>query len=357
MTIKNRIKQIFSARIKLSQKTFFVQQLGIMLKAGISLSVALKTLAEQTSSKKFREILIDLQKMVEKGDLLSKGLSRHQRAFGDFFINMVAAGEASGKLEEVLKQLFIQMKKDSEILAKVRGAMIYPAIVITMMFGIGILMAIYVIPSMSSVFKQLNVKLPLPTRILIIISDFLLVYGLYVGIGAIILIFFFIQTIRRPAGKKAFHILLLKTPIIGTIIKKINLARFCRTLSSLLKTDIPIVQSFEIIAKVLGNVCYKNAMLDAKEQIKKGVTIEKSLRPYVSLFPPVVLQMISVGEQTGAVDEILEESAIFYEEDVRQTMTDLPSILEPLLMVVLGIAVGGMAIAIIMPMYSLSQAI
>lgn len=328
-----------------------------MIKTGISLAVALKTLAEQTSSKSFRSILIDLQQQVEKGNLLSKGLEKYERVFGELFINMVRAGEASGKLEEVLKQLFVQMKKDHDIIAKVRGAMTYPAVVVVMMLAIGTLMMIYVVPSITGVFKELNAELPLPTRILITVSDFVVSEGLFLAIGIIaglaLLIFFH----RTPRGKRFFHGLILHLPIAGGIIKKINLARFCRALSSLLKTDIPIVQSFEITAKILGNIYYREALTEAKEKIKKGVSISASLGTHQQFFPPVVLQMISVGEETGTLDDILEESATFYEDEVSQIMNELPKLIEPVLMIILGIAVGGMAVAVIMPMYSLSEAI
>ena len=355
---KKITKAIFKPRrAPLTQKIFFVQQLGVMLKAGISLSIALKTLAAQTTSKNFKIILLDLQEGVEKGNLLSKGLEKYQKIFGELFINMIRAGEASGKLEDVLRQLFIQMKKDHDIISKVKGAMIYPLIVVGMMVVIAIVVLIYVIPTMSGIFTEMDIKLPLPTRVLIGVSGFAVKYGFYLFIAAVILIVVGQRMISQPQGKKKFHQLLLKLPIMGGIIKKINLARFCRSLSSLLKTDIPIVQSFEIVARILGNVIYKNALTEAKEKIKKGITIEESLRPYSKIFPPVVLQMISVGEETGSLDNILEESAVFYEEDVAQTMENLPSIMEPVLMIILGIGVGGMAVAVIMPMYSLSQAI
>ena len=344
-------------KIKLSQKIFFVQQLSVMVRTGISMSVALKTLAEQTSAKNFRAILTDLQQQVEKGNLLSKGLERYERTFGELFINMIRAGEASGKLEEVLKQLFVQMKKDHDIIAKVRGAMIYPMVVVVMMVAIGILIMIYVVPSILSVFKELDVELPLATRVMIAISDFVLAYGLYLVVATITLGIGLVMLIRSPQGKVGFHQLLLRLPVAGAIIKKINLARFCRTLSSLLKTDIPIVSSFEITARILGNELYRRTLLEAKEKIKKGVGIHQALGVHPRLYPPVVLQMISVGEETGALDDILEESAIFYEDEVAQTMSELPSLIEPLLMVILGVGVAAMAVAVLMPLYSLSEAI
>ncbi|OGY50351.1 MAG: hypothetical protein A3J59_01120 [Candidatus Buchananbacteria bacterium RIFCSPHIGHO2_02_FULL_56_16] len=362
MGISDQLKQATAwlngrQRVKLTQKIFFVQQLGVMIRTGISMTVALKTLAEQTSAKNFRAILTDLEQQVEKGNLLSKGLERYERTFGELFINMVRAGEASGKLEEVLKQLFVQMKKDHDIIAKVRGAMIYPLIVVVMMVAIGIMMMIYVVPSILSVFKELDVELPLATRIMIAVSDFVIAYGLYLVVAAIALGIGLVMLIRSPQGKVHFHQLLLRLPVAGAIIKKINLARFCRTLSSLLKTDIPIVSSFEITARILGNELYRRTLIEAKEKIKKGVGIHQALSTHQRFFPPVVLQMISVGEETGALDDILEESAIFYEDEVAQTMSDLPSLIEPILMVVLGIGVAAMAVAVLMPLYSLSEAI
>ena len=343
--------------VSLSQKIFFVQQLGIMVRTGISLAVALKTLAEQTSSKKFRRALLDIQAEVEKGNLLSRGLEKYPKIFSNLFINMVKAGETSGKLEDVLKQLYVQMKKDHDIIAKVRGAMIYPAIVITMMIIIGIVMMIYVIPNITGIFKELNVTLPLTTRILIAVSDFSLNHGLWLALGIIILIIAFGIILRSKSGRYYFHLILLHLPVVGKIIKKINIARFCRTMSSLLKTDIPIIQSFEITARILGNVLYREVLAEAKEKVKKGVSINGALLPHPQFFPPVVLQMIAVGEETGSLDEILEESAIFYEDDVAQTMTNLPTILEPVLVVILGIGVGGMAVAVISPLYALSEAL
>ena len=271
-------------KINLAQRIFFVQQLGVMIKAGISLSVALKTLANQTSSKTFKIVLIDLQQGVDKGNLLSKGLEKYQKMFGELFINMVKAGEASGKLEDVLKQLFVQMKKDHETISKVKGAMIYPAIVIVMMIGIGILVLVYVIPTMSGIFTEMQIELPLATRVLLGSSAFVLSYGIYLIIGFAILGVAINRVIATPKGRYTFHKLLLKLPVVGGIIRKINLARFARSMSSLLKTDIPIVQSFEITSRILGNVLYKEALMQSKEKIKKGISIQESLNPYINLF-------------------------------------------------------------------------
>ncbi|KKQ57563.1 MAG: Type II secretion system F domain protein [Parcubacteria group bacterium GW2011_GWA2_38_13] len=343
------------SRISVKDKIFFVQQVGIMVQTGISLGIALKTLAEQTVNKKFKAILADLQATVERGNLLSEGLEEHKIVFGELFVNMVRAGESSGKLEEVFKQLFVQMKKDHDIISKVKSAMIYPAVVVTAMVGVAIMVIIYVVPNLTAIFKEMGGTLPLATRVLIAISEFTLAYGIFILIAVVVAIILLRKLILTPKSRFIVHTMILKTPIAGNIIKKINLARFCRTLSSLLKTDIAIVKSFEITSNILGNELYKRALLEGKEKIKKGKNVHDSLEAYSTLFPPVIMQMIAVGEETGAIDTILEQSAVFFEDEVDQIMKNLPAIIEPVLMLILGVGVGAMAVAIIMPMYSLAE--
>jgi len=217
-------------------------------------------------------------------------------------------------------------------------------------------MFIFVIPQITSIFKELETDLPLPTQIMIAISDFVVNNGLLVALGSIVLIGGFIQFIRSKKGKVIWHKILLKLPIIAPILKKINLARFARTTSSLLKTDIPITENFSITAKVLGNSEYKATLNQASEQLVKGVNINQTLKVRADLFPPMVTQMISVGEETGSLDTILMQLAQFYEEEVDQTMDTLTSTLEPILMLILGLGVGSIAVAVIMPMYSLTEA-
>lgn len=350
-----RLRAKFS-RVPVAQKLFFVQQLSIMVKTGISLAVALKTLSQQTANRPLRRILADIQSEVERGNTFAHGLERHRAVFGDLFISMIAGGEASGKLEEVLSQLFLQLKRDHALTAKVRGAMIYPSVILTAMVGVGIMVMIFVVPNLLTIFEEMDVPLPIATRILITVSKFLTHYGVYVTIGVIALAAGCGYVVHLPGGRYAWHWLVLKLPVAGTIIKKINIARFCRTFSSLLKTDIAVIRSFEITADVLGNELYRRLLREGKEKVKRGMSIRESLSSDLQLFPPVVIQMVAVGEETGALDSVLEESAEFYENDVDQTMTSLPTLIEPILMVILGIAVGGMAVAVLMPMYSLSQA-
>lgn len=345
------------SRVSLKDKLFFVQYLGIMLKAGISLSAALRTLARQTANKKFKGIILDMASNVEKGVSLTETLRPHEKVFGELFINMVEAGEISGKLEEVLVQIYIQLKKQHELISKVKGALTYPAVIVFAMFGIGTFMMIVIVPQLTGMLMEFGSELPIATKVLIVISDALINNGVIVLAGLIFLIFLFIKILSTYKGKYFFQALVLKLPIISPIVKKMNLARFARTVSSLLKTDIMIIKTFQITAHVLGNLHYREAVLEMSDKIKKGSQINEVISTYPKLFPPIVDQIVSVGEQTGELDSILTELADFYEGEVDQIMNNLPSIIEPLLILVLGLGVGGMAVAIIMPMYSMTSAI
>jgi len=345
------------SRIPLSEKLFFIQYLGIMLKAGISLSIALKTLAKQTTNKKFARIITDISNNVERGVSFTESLKPHEETFGQLFISMVESGEISGKLEEVLAQLYIQFKKQHELISKVKGALTYPVVIIAAMIGIGTFMMIVVVPQITAMFKEFNAQLPLATKVLIATSDTLIKHGVLVLLGLILFIILFIKLLKTYRGKYYWQKLLLKLPIFSPIIKKINLARFARTISSLLKTDIMIIKSFQITANVLGNLHYRQALEEMAVKIKKGGKINEVVANYPELFPPVVTQIISVGEETGELDYILSELAQFYEGEVDQIMNNLPSIIEPLLILTLGVVVGGMAVAIIMPMYTLTSVI
>ncbi|MDO9399560.1 MAG: type II secretion system F family protein [bacterium] len=342
--------------IPLSEKLFFIQYLGIMLKSGIPLSISLNTLAVQTTNKRFRWIIKDVASNVEKGTTFTESLNPHEKIFGQFFINMIESGEISGKLEEVLAQLYIQFKKQYELTSKVRGALTYPIVILTAMFGIGTFMMIVVVPQITVMFKEFNAELPLMTKLIISVSNGLAQHSILFLVGIALFIIFLTSVLRTYRGKYIFQLLLLKLPIFSPIIKKINLARFARTISSLLKTDIMIVKSFQITAGVLGNLHYRKAMNEMADKVKKGEKINEAISCYPKLFPPAVIQMVSVGEETGELDYILGELAQFYENEVDQIMNNLPSIIEPILILILGVVVGGMAVAIVMPMYTITSA-
>ncbi len=341
--------------VSLTDRLFFTDNLRVMMRAGLPLGDSLRTLSQQTDRKYFKQVIEDLRLCVERGEALSQAMSRHPDVFSSIIISMISVGEISGTLEANLEQLATQLRKDHDLKTKVKGAMAYPTVVLIATFGIVTAMIVYIIPRIVSIFEDIDIVLPLSTRILIGTSDFITSHGILVLLTLLILIVSFFTFIKQPKGKKIWHTILLNFPIIGKIIKKINLARFTRTLSSLLSTDVPIVKSFEITANVLGNVHYRSVALATSEELKKGVNVSDALSAHVKLFPPLVLQMVAVGERSGTLDTLLKELAIFFEGEVDETLKGLSTIIEPLLILVLGGAVGGIAVSIMAPIYSLTQ--
>lgn len=343
--------------VPVKEKLFFVQNLGVMVRSGLSMSKSLRTLGLQTKNKYFSYVLTDIANEVEKGVAFSKALSRYPKIFPELFTNMIESGELSGNLENVLQSLYTQMKKDHDLVSKVRGAMIYPSVIVVAMFGIGAFMMTVVIPKIISIFEEIEAEIPLPTQILIWISDFMSSYALIifpVFFGILIAIFQFGKT---PRGKLVFHWLWLRLPVVKAISSKINIARFARTLSSLLKTEISIVEALHITSNTVGNVYYKKALSEIADRIKTGAQINEIMVEYPKLFPPIIIQMTIVGEESGSLDDILAEIAQFFEADIDQTMENLPSLIEPILILFLGVGVGYIAVSILLPMFNLTQSI
>ena len=342
-------------RIKLTDKLFFTQNLNLMIRSGITLDKSLESLTLQTENVKFKKILEDIRGHVQKGGLFSDALKLHNNVFSDIFINMIAAGEESGKLEDVLKTLTIQMHKEHDLRSKVKGAVAYPVVVLTAMLSITTGLIVFVIPNLTRMFTEGGLELPLPTKILIAVSTVMARYFyilVVVVIGALIGFLKFRKTIT---GKRILHKIVLRSPILGKLAVKVNLARIARALSSLLKTDIPVVKSFTIASHVISNIYYQEALRHIAKTLKTGTSIRKGLEQYIDLFTPTIIQMVSVGEETGTTDEILQEIALFYEEDLDNTLKNLPSLLEPVLILLLGVTVGGIAIAIMLPIFNFTQ--
>jgi type IV pilus assembly protein PilC len=315
--------------------------------------LALKTLESQLPNKRFKEIVRSIYQEVRSGKSFFKTLAQYPHIFSPLFIHMIEAGEMSGNLEEALKQLTTQMRKDYDLRSRVKSALMYPAVVVVAMIVIGFLMMVFVIPRLKEIYVEAGAQLPLPTKILIGTATFLS-HNLITSILAIILFLFLLyKLIQTKKGKKIYHKILLKLPILGGIIHKINLARFARTLSSLLKTDIPIVKSFKVISRTLGNVLYQEHLISVTKDLEGGKSIAYVLGKRPDLFPPVVIQMVKIGEKSGTLDELAEELAKFYEEDVTRLTSNLATIIEPILIVLLGGAVALVALSVIMPMYSL----
>lgn len=347
----------FFGKINTTDKVLFTRNLQVMIKAGLPISKALEILVKQTSKKSFKKIISDINSNVQKGKSLADSLALYPKTFPPLFVNMIRVGEVGGELEKVLGQLATQMKKDSDLLSNIKSAMIYPVIILTLMIAVIIVMIIFVLPELANVFRDIQADLPITTRIIIGFSDFISKYGIYVVIGIILFGIIIFIILRTKEGRRNFHKLLLIIPILGTNVKKVNLARFARTISTLLTSGVPIVKTLIITGEVLGNKIYRETVLAASNDVKKGVRLVEVLDKNKKLFPPLVTQMVAVGEETGSLDNILKDVAEFYEADVTRTTENLASIIEPILMITLGIGVAVMAIAIVSPIYSLMEKI
>jgi len=341
--------------ISLVEKMMFTQNLAVMIGAGLPFNRALDALGAQTKNKYFTQVIGQVNESVRKGTMLGDALAKFPKVFNELFVNMVKVGEASGSLEKVLKILAFQMKKDSELLSRVRGALIYPSVIVVAMFGIGILMMIMVVPKLSQVFKEMKTDLPLSTRTIMAVSNFLSQHwliGLLLVLAVIIAGRFALKT--KP-GRHYFDWTILRLPIFGPISQKINAGRFALTLGSLIESAVPIVQGLNIVAGTLTNTCFSTSLKAAAEAVQRGLPLSQCLSPYANFYPPMVIQMIEVGEETGALGEVLKRLSDFYEEEVTNITKGLAAIIEPVLMVVIGIAVGFFAIAMLQPMYSLME--
>lgn len=343
--------------IPLSEKMIFARHLSVMIGAGLAMNRALEILTLQTKNKSFSKIIKNINTGVKQGQALADSMSRYPGVFSDLFINMVRVGEAGGNLEETLKILAYQMEKDYELRSKVRSAMVYPAVIIAAMLGIGLLMMIAVVPKLTQIFREMNIELPLSTQFIIAISDFLSRYWLLGIMGLIALILALRFSAKTTTGKMYIDWTILRLPIIGEISKKINSARLARTLGALVESSVPIVQALQIISGTLGNYFFRRSLDEAASMVQKGAQLSKFVDGYPQLYPPMVGQMIVVGEETGTMGNILGKLADFYEEEVSNITKSIASIIEPALMVIIGAAVGFFAISMLQPMYSLMQGI
>jgi type IV pilus assembly protein PilC len=341
--------------VPLKEKMIFTRNLAVMVSSGLTISRAVSNLSEQTGNKAFRKILLSVHDDLQGGLTLSEGLAKFPTVFNELFVNMISVGEVSGNLEEVLEILAMQLEKENDLTSKVRGALMYPAVIFVAMIGIAVLMLTYILPKITGVFKDMDVTLPKSTLFIMGMSDFLIAHY-------IIVIFLFIGgtvgvkvLYGQPFGKRWFHWLFLSMPIVGNIIIKVNCARFARIYSSLLRSGVSVVDSLSIVMKTLTNVYYKDALTVALNEIQKGVELSVVIRQYPNIFPILVPQIIEVGEETGKTEAVLSRLADFYEGEVDQITKNMSSILEPILMLFIGGGVGFFAVAMLTPMYSVLE--
>ncbi|RJQ37552.1 type II secretion system F family protein [Candidatus Parcubacteria bacterium] len=342
---------MFLSRVTLVERMVFARNLAVMVGAGLSLTRALEALEEQSTNQKFRTILADIRESVTRGVSFADSLRPHERVFGPIFISMIESGEISGNLEKVLKTLAKQMKRDHDLRSRVKGALIYPAIVIGALVVIGMLMMIYVVPTLTQTFAELEIDLPLTTKIVIGASNIFLQYYYLVLIAGAALVLGAWYALRLPSVRLAFDSAILRVPLFGPLIQKLNSARFARTLSSLIGSGTPITRALEVTAAVLGNHRFRQSLEGAAAVVQQGKPLSDVLKKHPELYPPLVTEMLQVGEETGATTSMLLRLALFYEEEVTATTKNMSSVIEPVLMIVIGAIVGFFAISMIQPIY------
>lgn len=342
----------FFGRIKIHDKIVFARNLGAMLEAGLALSRALSVLERQSRKKKLKELFHLLNEDIKKGKTLSESLATFPNIFSSLLVSMVKAGEESGSLAVSLKAVAFQMDNIYALERKVRGAMIYPAIILSVMCVIGALLLVFVVPTLTATFAELHGQLPLSTRAVIGVSDFLRNDSLLSLSIISIFCALVYASIKTKAGKRLVDIVFLRLPVISGIVKETNAARTARTLSSLLSAGVPVTSALFITSEVLQNSYYKEVLRTAETRIEKGSLISGVFSEREDLYPAFLSEMVAVGEETGKLAEMLMGVATFYEEEVAQKTKDMSTIIEPILMVIIGTVVGFFAVAMISPMYS-----
>lgn len=340
-------------KIKTQEKINFAKNLGSMIKAGLSVTRALAVMSKQSKKPALKLLLTELEDDVNHGTTLSEALGKRPKVFSALVVSMVKAGEESGGVAGSLAIVASQMEKSYQLVKKVRGALIYPAVIIAAMIVLAVLLLIFMVPTLTATFSGLGVELPLPTRILIASSAFLVNYTLLVFIFVVALAAAALAFWRSERGQKFFDIVFLKIPVIGGMVREVQVARSARTLSSLLSAGVEIVVALEVTAEVLQNHLYKEALTHAKSAIQKGELLSAIFSQYENLYPVFMSEMTAVGEETGKIAEMLVGVADYYEEEVDQKTKDLSTIIEPVLMVIIGIGVGIFAISMLAPTYSL----
>lgn len=345
--------------VPLLEKTLFARYFALMLRAGLDIKRAIAALGEQAKSRVLQTVLGDMYHDLETGKRLADSMASFPQVFSPIFVSMIRIGESTGRLEESLRLLAEQLQKEYELKRAVRGALLYPSVIVVAMIAVGVAMMVFVIPRLAEVFEGFDVQLPLPTRVLIGLSVFITQFWYLVillvvaaGIG-----FWLLVRIRRT--REAMQHGLLYLPVVGSIIQQVNLARFTRNLSSLLRSGVPFVESLSILAESTPHPSYAATFGAAAEHVKQGKPLSEFLsqKRYERLFPSVVVNVVRVGEETGALDSVLFEIAQFYEGEVDQLMKNLASVIEPVLVVVIGVAVGALAISVISPIYELVNVI
>ncbi len=346
----------FVGGVKTHDKITFARNLGKMIEAGLPM-VRCLSIMERQAGGALKPVFKSLNDSVSKGTTLSDSMAVFPNIFSTLFVSMVRAGEESGNLALSLQSVATQMEKSYQLNRKIRGAMLYPAVVLALMAVIGLLMMVYMVPTLTATFTSLNVALPLPTQLIIATSTFLQSYFILVIFGALVLALFLFLSARTDRGKRLLDTICLKLPIIGPIVKEVNSARTARALSSLLASGVDISKATNVTKDIVQNSYYKKVLSEVQQTVQKGESISTVFTAHSDLYPLFVGEMTLAGEESGKIVEMLLSVAVFYEEEVDQKTKDISSLIEPFLMIFIGLAVGFFAIAVISPIYSIGNAI
>lgn len=346
----------FGGSVKEHEVVVFTRQFATMIDAGLPLVQCLDILARQADNKEFAKAITQVKTDVESGDSFAEALRKHPKVYSDFYVNMVEAGEAGGILDTILSRLAAYMEKAAALKGKVKGAMVYPAAIVGIAIVVVVFLLIYVIPVFAEMFSSFGGTLPAPTQFVMSLSDLVKAYILYAIPLVVAMIWLFKRFYRTQKGRLIVDKLVLKLPVFGLLIQKVAVAKFTRTLGTLVSSGVPIIDGLEITARTAGNKVVEGAVLSIIGAIKDGQTIAEPLSRQ-AIFPPMVVQMIEVGESAGALDTMLNKIADFYDEEVDTAVEALTKLMEPALMVFLGTVVGGMVVAMYLPIFKMAGAI
>lgn len=359
LAIRTKSKDIsitIGTGVKMREIVIFTRQFSTMINAGLPLVQSLTILAEQCENEHLQKVISAVLNDIQAGQTLADAMRRHPKIFSDLYVNMVAAGEAGGILDTILNRLAFFLEKNDALARKIRGAMTYPVVVLFVVLAATTILLWKVVPIFAEIFTSAGMALPTPTRVVLGVSEFLQNYILLIFVGLIGMVVAIRQYYRTSGGQLAIDRMLLRMPILGSLIRKAAVSRFTRTLGTLVSSGVSILEGLEITARTAGNRVVHDAVMQSRRSIAGGATIADPLKQS-GVFPPMVVQMINVGEQTGGLDEMLSKIADFYDDEVDAAVGALTSVLEPVMIVVMGIVIGGMVVAMYMPMFDLIQTV
>ncbi len=356
LSMEIKIPGLGGKKVQTKEIVVFTRQFATMIDSGLPLVQCLEILSSQQENKTFREVLVKVKESVEGGSTFADALARHPKVFDDLFVNLVAAGEVGGILDTILNRLASYTEKAMKLKKQIKGAMVYPTTVMSIAIIVIAVIMIFVIPTFASMFADFGGELPAPTQFVISLSNFLVKYIIVILVAIVAVIFIFKKYYATEKGRRIIDRLALRAPVFGLLIRKVAVAKFTRTLGTLVSSGVPILDGLDIVAKTAGNKVVEEAIMKVRQSISEGKTIAEPLQQS-GVFPPMVVQMIGVGEATGAMDAMLSKIADFYDDEVDDAVAAMTAMLEPMLMVFLGVTVGGLVIAMYLPIFKIAGAV